>query len=101
MSRKFNLEKQPDEKLTIGIDFTLHIASGEIISSAVVSAINLSDGTDAGSIVLDGLVSFTDTIVSHKLKAGETGERFKITFLATTDAPHDYEADVIMTVMEL
>ncbi len=99
--RVFSLEKQPAEKLTIGVDFANDLASGETISSAVVSAIDLSDGSDASAIVLTGLSGISTSVVSHTAKAGTDGKRYKITFRATTDAPHIFEADVIMTVREL
>ncbi len=101
MTRSFSLEKQPAEKLTIGIDFANDLGDGETISSAVITAIDLSDGSDAGSIILDGTENISGSVVSQKIKAGDDDSRYKITIKATTSAPHVFEADVIMTVIEL
>jgi hypothetical protein len=101
VDRSFSLEKQPAEKLTIGIDFANDLGDGETISSADVSAIDLSDGSDAGSIILDGTENISGSVVTQKIKAGDDGHRYKITFKATTSDPHIFEADVIMSVIEL
>lgn len=101
VDRRFSLEKLPAEKLTIGVDFANDLGSGETISSADISAIDLSDGSDAGSIVLDGSEGISGSVVSQKIKAGTDDGRYKIIFKATTSAPHIFEADVIMTVQEV
>jgi hypothetical protein len=99
--RKFSLDKQPAEKLTIGVDFANDLGAGEIIAGAAVGAVDLSDGSAAGGIVLDGSYSISGSTVSQTVKAGDDGKRYKITIRAITDAPHVFEADIIMTVHEL
>ncbi len=101
MNRTFSLEKQPAEKFSIGVDFANDLAAGETISSAVVSAIDLSDGSDASAIILDGSVGINAAIVSQTIKAGTDGSRYKITVRATTSAAHIFEVDLVLTVQEL
>ncbi len=99
--RKFSLEKQPAEKLTIGTDFENDLGIGEAITSAEISAIDLNDGSDAGSLILDGTYSINSSQVLQKVKAGADGRRYQITMRAATDAAHVFEADIVMTVCEL
>jgi hypothetical protein len=101
MSHKFSFDKQPAEKLTIGVDFDDDLASGETISTAAVTEIDLATGIAPVSTVKDGSESISGSVVSQKLKAGTNGSRYKITIRATTDAPHIFEADVVMSVTEL
>lgn len=105
-SYSFSIEKQPFEKLTLGVDFAKDLASSEIISTTAVTAIDMSDDSDASSIVLDGSAQIQDgdqasSKIAQKVKAGTDGKRYKITYRATTDDPHNIEADVVMGVREL
>ena len=97
----FYFEKQPAEKLTIGVDFDNALGTGESISSASVTAIDLSDGSDASSTILDGAYSIDGSVIAQKVKAGDDDKQYKITIKTTTDAPHIFEADITMTVREL
>ena len=106
MSYSFSFEKQPSEKLSRYVDFAKDLASGEIISTADVTAIDLSDNSPASSIILDGSAQIQDgnktsSKIVQKIKAGTDGKRYKITFKATTSDPHIFEADVVMTVRNL
>jgi hypothetical protein len=101
MGHIFSLEKQPAEEFTIGVDFADDLAGGETISSAAVSATDLSDGSDASAVVLDGAYGISGSTVSQKVKAGADGRRYKVTVQATTSAGNVFEADVVMTVREL
>lgn len=110
---KFSFSKQPSEELTRGVDFDDDMGPSEIISTATATAINLADDSDASGIILDGSaqigtwagVVFTPDasghVVAQKIKAGEDGKRYKITFKTTTDTSQILEADVVMAVTEL
>lgn len=113
MIYKFLLPKQPSEKLTLGINFADDLATGEVISTVTTAAIDLADDSDVKATILDGdpqigTVSgktFTPDAsgswIVQKVKAGADGSRYKITIKANTDAPHIFEADVVMEVTEL
>lgn len=102
---KFSIEKQSSEKVTIGIDFAADMNSTEVISTATITAIDLSDDSDVSGAVLDGSAQIqngdqTSSNIAQKIKAGTDGQRIKITFKATTDDPHILEADLIVTIKE-
>ncbi len=105
-SYRFSIEKQPSEEFPIGVDFAKDLTASETISTAVVTAIDLSDDSDASSIVLDGSAQIQDgdqtsSKIVQKIKAGTDGERYKITFKATTSDLNIFEADGTMEVKEL
>ena len=106
MGHRFDLEKQPAEKLTIAVDFTEDLGSSETISGTEILALDLNDGSDASSTILEGSAQILDgdqtaSRIAQKVKAGSNGKRYKITLRATTSASHIFEADVIMTIREL
>lgn len=91
MSYRWSTWKQPAEKITIAVDFEDNLASGETISSVEV----LGDST-----ILSGSASFSGYIVSQKVAGGKSGRKYKLTYRATTSAPHIFEADVILEIIE-
>lgn len=104
--RKFDLQKQPAEKFTVGVDFANDLGVSETISSAVMSAIDTSDGSNAASIVLDGSASIVSgdedsSKITQKLKGGSDGKEYKITFLANTSMGNVFAAELIMNVVEI
>ncbi len=77
-------EKANVEEVTLGIDFTNRLGIAASVASGTVSAILVSDSSDATSTVLDGT---TATIVGKqaqfRVKAGTSGALYRVTLLAT------------------
>lgn len=106
MAHRFELEKQPAEKITVSVDFAEDLGGSETISSTEILAIDLSDGSNASSTILEGTAQIVDgdqtaSSIAQKVKAGSNGKRYKITLRATTSASHVFEADVFMVIREL
>ncbi len=99
----FYIIKHPSELKTEQIDFTDQLASGETVASCVISAIDLSDNSDATSIVLDQTTKVVSSPnVSIQLKAGADGKRYKVTFAASgSGSPANiYYAHIVMAVYD-
>lgn len=92
--------KQPAETFSVTVDFTPRMASGEALTSAVVTAIKMSDGSDASSSVITSS-SVSTPNVSIRIKAGTAGEDYKVTVRATTTTTEVYEKDFLIQVREL
>jgi len=89
--------KQPSEIYTVDVSFANVLATGETIASYTVTA-TLADVVTSG--VIDSY-TLTNSIVYVKVKAGITGNNYKITVVATTSLGNVYEYDVLMKVCEL
>ena len=93
--------KQPSEAFNITVDFSERLETGEAIASVATSAVKVSDSSTVTSTVL-GTATSASGIVTLPVKAGTSGEDYKIRVVATTDAttPAIHEADVLMRVRE-
>lgn len=89
--------KQPSEIFSITMDFGKVLAASETISTKVVTA-TLS-GADATSTVIDSS-TISGSTVQVKVKAGTTGNSYKITIKITTSTGNVFEDEVTMTVTE-
>ncbi len=88
--------KQPWEKFPIAGDFSKVLGDEETIDSGASTVIAYnSAGEDVTEDIIDN-ISFTDSRIIAKLKGGNDGENYKITFKAHTSQDNDYELDVMM-----
>ncbi len=94
--------KQPAEQYPIGIDFTGKLPTGATPSSAVLSAIDLADGSSQSLVVLE---TTTGTIsglqVLGRVRSGTEGHTYKITFVVTLNTADILEEDVFMRVQAI
>ena len=91
--------KQPDEQYPISVDYSNILGDGETISAKDVKAYDSSD-TDVTSTLIDSSTIVGETIKAV-VKAGTSGQNYKITFKATTSDSNIYEDDVTMRVVSI
>jgi hypothetical protein len=99
--------KQSAEKFFLGVDFTEAIADGDSLASCVVSAIDLTDGSDASAIVLDAA---TNVVIANSegvmaigeemVMAGTNNKNYKITFTGVTASAQTWECDITMRIRD-
>jgi len=89
--------KQPSEIFSVTMDFGKMLASAETISTKTVGA-TLS-GVDATSTVISSSTISGSTVIV-KVKAGVTGNSYKITITITTSDSNVFEDEITMTVTE-
>lgn len=79
------LEKQPDERVSITHIFTNELEAGETLATMTVSVIELSTGDDATAALLitNSLVLDTDRC-SYGVRGGVDGEDYQATLTVTT-----------------
>lgn len=98
MSTNF-FAKQVADAYDIGIDFTDKLATGRSVTSAVVTAIDLHDNSNATSTVLETAgATVASNIVSKGVKAGTQGHTYKLVCKATLDNADVLEEEVFMLV---
>lgn len=92
-------ETGPTEDRVIGLDFTGKLPTGVTLSSGTVSAILVSDSSDATSAILD---STTLTIDSGEdtakvgIKTGAAVGKYLLTFLVTLSDSQVLKDDVLV-----
>lgn len=105
-------EKQPSEEFYIYGSILNVQDETEVINLATsqVTAKDLSDGSDATSIVLNTATKkladdpdgeYTDNMLGVLCQAGGDGKKYQVTFLMPTSAGQIFEVDVQMKVKEL
>jgi hypothetical protein len=73
-------QKDPDEILVYGIDFTRWLASDEVITSSVVTSELLTAAEDTTALELSGSPDFSESpIVKQRIGGGTAGNTYKIT----------------------
>ncbi len=77
-------EKANAEEVTLGIDFTDRLGIAASVASGTLSAILLSDSSDATSTVLDGTTApIVGKQAQFRVKAGTSRAKYRVTLLAT------------------
>lgn len=90
--------KQPSEAYYVSFDFTNYLGV-ETVSSAVVVATDLADGTVATATVTTvGSQSVVSPYVYVWVKAGTTGHNYGLSCVATCSAGSVYELDAVLPV---
>lgn len=99
MNAKVLSSKQPSESYYISFDFTAWLGS-ETVSSAVVVATDLADGSVVTSTVTTaGSQSIVSPHVYVWVKAGTSGHNYNIACTATCSAGSVYELDAVLPVL--
>lgn len=93
--------KQPYEAYYVKFNFA-NLLDSATIASAVTTAIDLADSSDATSDVIDGTKQSIDTPdVNVWIKAGETGHQYKLTCRITASDGALFELDCKLPVTEI
>lgn len=93
--------KQISEEFPVEIDFSANMATGEVISSETISAID-NAGNDATADILENPQNDGAQAALVQVIAGTAAlTPYKITFVVVTDAGNTWEHDVLMKIKEL
>ena len=91
--------KTPDETYIISIDFAADLNAGETITTRTVTATRLRDGGTATSDFLDGAPGGGETSkCTMRIKAGTSGETYRVKMVVVTSQANTYEAEVDIPV---
>lgn len=92
--------KQPAEQYTIAVEFSGKLPSGTALSSGTVAAVD-SQGNDVATTILGSTgAAISGTQAKVLVKAGTTGQQYKITFKMTLDNANLLEEDITMSVVD-
>lgn len=95
-----NFSKQPAEILPVTIDFTTRLPSGATISSAVLTALDLTNNGDvSGTIWVSTTGTVSGSKVTGKARNGTTERTYKLTFILTLSDGSVLEEDLEMNVL--
>lgn len=89
--------KQTNEKYPITVDFSGVLNTLETISNVSVVGYDSSNSIVTSTIIDSSSIATSNT-VSAIVKAGTNKERYKITFVITTNSGCVYEEDVFMKI---
>lgn len=97
-------EKQPIEQFGLGVEYAGGLPDGSALSSAVISAIDQSDGSDQDAVVLvstTGVVSGTQ--VTFRVKGGVDGHTYtiSITAILSTGPGDTLQSEIYLKVSEV
>lgn len=99
MSRTILTPKFQGETKTYSFDFTSQLASGETISTQVVTA-TVYSGTDAlPSSIISGSATASGAVVSQKITAGTVGVIYTLLCTITTSAGQTLQMSAFMTII--
>jgi hypothetical protein len=99
MSVLGSLEKEPAEKFPVTVNFTRDLATGETVSSCVVTARNARTGAATTGAVCSGSAQVVTPNVSQTIFAGTDGDTHILTFTATSSLSNIYEHEVSVDVV--
>ncbi len=94
------VSKQPGELFPLTIDFSPELATGETVTSAVVTTRDATTGVDTSSTIKSGSHTVASPKVTQKVTAGATGDRHILTIKATTSAGNVYEGEIELHIRE-
>jgi hypothetical protein len=92
--------KQPAEKYYISVDWANELETGETLLSLVVTCIRKDDGSDQTTTFTE-LPGISGTLTKVRIKAGDPGKIYKVSFRVTTNTGNILEADVSVPIKEL
>jgi len=81
------------------LDFSLQLAAGETISSATVTIVDNSTGSDCSADMIASVAPYNSTMVKYTLKGGTTGQVYLRTFRITTSTGQKLEERVALRVV--
>jgi hypothetical protein len=95
------VEKQPAENFPFAVNFSKSLPAGATLSSVALSAVNVADDSDATATVLTSSIG---TVVGGsavaRLRAGDDGETYKVTYLATLSDGSVLEEDILLVATD-
>jgi len=94
------IEKQPGEDIVVGIDCDRWLKDGDTISSVLDTKIYDETDTDVSATMLVGAGTFSGTVISVEIQAGEDQHNYKITVQFQTSIHPILEIDVPILVRE-
>lgn len=94
-------KKQPWEAYYVRFDLANVFGATEDVASATVTAIDLADGSDVSTTLLDVTKqNLSGTDVNVWVRAGTADHDYKITCKATGDAGSKFELEGVLPVRE-
>jgi len=94
--------KQPWEEITIEIDFTNDLASGDTIASISSNIVtDIHSGDDVTSTMLPNTPTISGTKVYPKIKAGTNHHRYNLSLKCITIDGDKVEGDIRIEVEEI
>ncbi len=111
--QSFPIKKHPLAKYPFGLDYSDDLDSDEELSSFVVTAIDLSDGSDAKATILDGDPQIVDGVdvndnITINARADQiikattietVGKHYKITIVSITTKTRDLPAEIKLDIL--
>lgn len=94
------IEKTPNEKYTITVDFEDRLPTGATVSSGTVGAIDLSNGQSTEDVIGSTTATVTTTTAAVVLQAGTANKDYKITFTVTLSNSNILEEVIELRVRE-
>ena len=96
------IKKQPAEKFYIGVDYVNALLEDESLNLGACSVVVYDDGGndvtndiyDGGTLTVDG------TKLLARIKGGEEGKIYKVSFRAGTNQGNIYEKDVYIAIYD-
>lgn len=93
--------KEPNEEITLGIDFTTDLVAGETVASAVVTSKDYATLIESSSTFLSASAHEIESpVVSKRCRGGRHGETHLVQIQATTSFGNIYEHEVEVIVAE-
>jgi len=96
----FYASKQPSEVIPVEIRYERLLASGETVTILDVKVYD-STGQDVTVAMLVSSTISGGAAGVAVIQAGTDGEKYKVTFKATTSNSYVYEDDVALSVLEM
>lgn len=95
-------EKYPEEIINQAVDFSAVLDTGEVISTASVTAKELISGSDVSTYVINGSPTIlTQSSVSYQVKGGTSSISYILDVVATLDSTEVYSQRIRMDVVEI
>lgn len=105
----FEDQKHPLTEYSLGFDYSNDLENGEELSSFVTTAIDLLDGSNVKSTILDGVPQIQNGVdvngditanakVVQKVINGSVGSSYKITIVSTTTKPDDLPVELRLDI---
>ena len=85
------LLKDPDEKLTLSVDWTDVLAAGETITGTPAWAVEEAPAGDATPLAVDGSAAISENVASQRFQAGTSHHVYKARCRMTTSTGQIYD----------
>ena len=93
--------KEPGEEITVGIDFTEDLTTGETVDSAVVTSRHAATlSNTSGTFLSQAAAEIITPVVSKRCQGGAHGETHLVQIRVVTSLGNSYEHEVEVMVVE-